>query len=201
MSTTDDDGRRRDGQEPQGPFTFDRHLVLEQLGGWRGMVDARCRPSPSSSPTRRRAAGGHLGAPWARRSWSSSSGWSAGRASSRRSAGCSPSASRWRIAAASGQARDYFGFGIVRNAAIAVVLLGSIPLRRPLVGVIAEFLAPSHLGRHGARTRCRACAAAATAPGPRDHGVRPAGRPSAGPTRSPSGPGGRTGGCCAPTAG
>ena len=22
------------------PVTFDRHLVLEQLGGWRGMVDA-----------------------------------------------------------------------------------------------------------------------------------------------------------------
>jgi hypothetical protein len=50
------------------------------------------------------------------------------------------------LAAASGRARDFFVLGIVRNAAIAVVLLGSIPLRRPLVGVIAEFLAPSHLG-------------------------------------------------------
>jgi hypothetical protein len=50
------------------------------------------------------------------------------------------------LAAASGQARNFFAFGIARNAAIAVVLLGSIPLRRPLVGVIAEFLAPSHLG-------------------------------------------------------
>src|SRR4051794_27651463 len=50
------------------------------------------------------------------------------------------------IAAFSGQARNFFAFGIVRNAAFAVVLLGSIPLRRPLVGVIAEFLAPSHLG-------------------------------------------------------
>ena len=28
------------GAEGQGSFTFDRHLVLEQLGGWRGMVDA-----------------------------------------------------------------------------------------------------------------------------------------------------------------
>src|SRR4051812_50203438 len=27
-----------DGAPP--PLTFDRHLVLEQLGGWRGMVDA-----------------------------------------------------------------------------------------------------------------------------------------------------------------
>jgi hypothetical protein len=50
------------------------------------------------------------------------------------------------IAAYSGQARNFFAFGIVRNAGIALLLLGSIPLRRPLVGVIAEFLAPSHLG-------------------------------------------------------
>ncbi len=50
------------------------------------------------------------------------------------------------IAVASGQARDYFVLGIVRNVGIGVLLLGSIPFRRPLVGVIAEFLAPSHLG-------------------------------------------------------
>jgi hypothetical protein len=29
---------------------------------------------------------------------------------------------------------------------LGVALVGSVPLRRPLVGVIAEFLAPSHLG-------------------------------------------------------
>jgi hypothetical protein len=50
------------------------------------------------------------------------------------------------IAAASGQARDYFVLGILRNGAVGVVLLGSILFRWPLVGVIAEFLAPSHLG-------------------------------------------------------
>jgi len=50
------------------------------------------------------------------------------------------------IAAASGQARDFFVLGIVRNAALGGVLLGSIAFRRPLVGVVAEFLAPSHLG-------------------------------------------------------
>jgi hypothetical protein len=50
------------------------------------------------------------------------------------------------IAAYSGQARDFFVVGILRNAALAAVLLGSIAFRRPLVGVIAEFLAPSHLG-------------------------------------------------------
>jgi len=50
------------------------------------------------------------------------------------------------IAARTGEARDFFVVGIVRNAGIAVVLLGSLLFRRPLVGVIAEFLAPSHLG-------------------------------------------------------
>ncbi len=50
------------------------------------------------------------------------------------------------IAAASGQARDFFVIGILRSTAIGVVLLGSILVRRPLVGVVAEFLAPSHLG-------------------------------------------------------
>src|SRR4051794_25081472 len=50
------------------------------------------------------------------------------------------------IAAASGEARDFFVLGILRNAAIGVVLIGSIFVRRPLIGVIAEFLAPSHLG-------------------------------------------------------
>jgi hypothetical protein len=50
------------------------------------------------------------------------------------------------IAARTGQARDYFVLGIVRNAGIGVVLLGSLPVRWPLVGVVAEFLAPSHLG-------------------------------------------------------
>jgi hypothetical protein len=56
------------------------------------------------------------------------------------------------LAAASGEARNFFALGIVRNGAIAVVLLGSIPLRRPLVGVIAEFLAPSHLGSMAGRS-------------------------------------------------
>jgi hypothetical protein len=50
------------------------------------------------------------------------------------------------IAASSGQARDFFLVGILRNAGIGVILVGSIPFRWPLIGVIAEFLAPSHLG-------------------------------------------------------
>jgi hypothetical protein len=56
------------------------------------------------------------------------------------------------ISAASGQARDFFVLGIVRNAALGAVLLASIALRRPLVGVIAEFLAPSHLGAMAAHS-------------------------------------------------
>jgi hypothetical protein len=50
------------------------------------------------------------------------------------------------IAANTGEARDFFVLGIVRNAAIGVVLLGSVAFRRPLIGYLAEFLAPSHLG-------------------------------------------------------
>jgi FtsH-binding integral membrane protein len=50
------------------------------------------------------------------------------------------------IAARTGEARDFFVLGIVRNAGIGVVVLGSLLVRRPLVGVVAEFLAPSHLG-------------------------------------------------------
>jgi hypothetical protein len=56
------------------------------------------------------------------------------------------------IAAASGQARNYFVPGIIRNAVIGVVLLGSVPVRWPLVGVAAEFLAPSHLGSMASHT-------------------------------------------------
>jgi hypothetical protein len=50
------------------------------------------------------------------------------------------------IAAGSGHARDFFVFGILRNAVVGAVLVLSVPLRRPLIGVLAEFLVPSHLG-------------------------------------------------------
>src|SRR4051794_41868985 len=43
MSTTDDEGQpppAASAEPAAAPFTFDRHLVLDQLGGWRGMVDA-----------------------------------------------------------------------------------------------------------------------------------------------------------------
>ncbi|MCF6743573.1 DUF3159 domain-containing protein [Blastococcus sp. KM273128] len=56
------------------------------------------------------------------------------------------------IAANTGEARDFFVLGIVRSLVVGVVLLGSIPFRWPLVGVVAEFLAPSHLGSMAAHS-------------------------------------------------
>ena len=78
------------------------------------------------------------------------------------------------IAAASGQARNFFVPGIVRNVVIGVVLLGSLAVRRPLVGVVAEFLSPSHLG----------AMASPSLPGLRRQGQPP-------PPVAPPGPGGR----------
>ena len=125
---------------------FDRHLVLEQLGGWRGMIDASL---PTVAFVVANAIGGLAAGVWAalgiallifvlrlvRRE-------SVQQAVS----GLLAIGVAVAIAAASGQARDFFVVGILRNAVVGVALVGSVPLRRPLVGVIAEFLAPSHLG-------------------------------------------------------
>jgi hypothetical protein len=133
---------------PEGPpgLSFDRHLVLEQLGGWRGMVDATL---PTLAFIVANAANGLRTGIWAalgaallvfvlrlvRRETVQQA-----------ISGLVAVGVAVAIAAASGQARDFFVLGIVRNALIGVVLLGSIAVRRPLVGVVAEFLAPSHLG-------------------------------------------------------
>jgi len=130
---------------PEPPL-FDRHLVLEQLGGWRGMVDATL---PTVAFIVANALDGLRTGIWAalgaallifllrliRRE-------SVQQAVS----GLLGVGIAVDIAAASGQARDFFVVGILRNAAVGAILLGSIAVRRPLVGVIAEFLAPSHLG-------------------------------------------------------
>ena len=110
------------------------------------------------------------------------------------------------IAAFTGQARDFFVLGIVRNAVIGVVLLGSIAVRRPLVGVVAEWLAPSHLGAMATHSlpglRSRVDRARAALHHGRRAIRRSTRRPAAGtPTRCPSGTGATTRGCCAPTAG
>jgi hypothetical protein len=148
VGTTDDEGPdavKVAADSPPG-LTFDRHLVLEQLGGWRGMLDATL---PTLAFIVANAVNGLRTGIWAalgaaflvfvlrlvRRE-------SVQQAVS----GLFAVGIAVAIAAASGQARDFFVLGIVRNAVIGVVLLGSIAVRRPLVGVIAEFLAPSHLG-------------------------------------------------------
>jgi hypothetical protein len=139
-------GQPADDAEPTPGPLFDRHLVLEQLGGWRGMLDA-------SLPTVAFVIGNSLGGlvPGI---------WAAGVAAllvfllrlvrresiQQAMSGLFAVAVAVAIAFYTGQARDFFVFGIVRNAAIAVVLLASVPLQRPLVGYAAEFLAPSHLG-------------------------------------------------------
>jgi hypothetical protein len=148
-SSPDDRGDARD-EVPA--LVFDRHLVLDQLGGWRGMLDATL---PTLAFILANAWGGLQIGIWAaigaalvvfllrlvRRE-------SVQQAIS----GLFAVGIAVAIAAASGQARDFFVFGIVRNAAIGLVLLGSVLIRRPLIGVIAEFLAPSHLGTLAAST-------------------------------------------------
>src|SRR3954471_23655677 len=134
-------------REPGGSMlTFARHLVLAQLGGWRGMLDATL---PTVAFIVANALGGLKIGIWTAlgvavlvfllrivRRESVQQGVS----------GLIGVGIAVAIAAASGQARDFFVVGILRNAAIGVVLLGSIPVRWPLIGVLAEFLAPSHLG-------------------------------------------------------
>jgi len=130
----------------EAPVAFDRHLVLEQLGGWRGMLDATL---PTLAFIVANSIGGLRIGIWAalgaallvfllrlvRRE-------SVQQAVS----GLFAVGIAVAIAAATGQARDFYVPGILRNAGLGVLLLGSVVLRRPLIGVIAEFLAPSHLG-------------------------------------------------------
>jgi hypothetical protein len=134
------------GEQVDAPVTFDRHLVLEQLGGWRGMVDATL---PTVAFIVANSLGGLRTGVWA------ALGAAllvfllrlARRESVQQAvSGLFAVGIAVAIAAASGQARDFFVLGILRNAALGGVLLASIAVRRPLVGVIAEWLAPSHLG-------------------------------------------------------
>lgn len=140
-----------DGPGDRG-VTFDRHVVLDQLGGWRGMVDATL---PTVAFIVANAVGGLTVGIWAaaacavllfllrlvRRE-------SVQQAVS----GLFAVAVAVAVAAYSGQARNFFAIGILRNAVIGVVLLGSLPFRRPLVGVLAEWLSPSHLGAMASHT-------------------------------------------------
>lgn len=133
-------------REAPDPLAFDRHLVLQQLGGWRGMLDATL---PTVAFIVANAIDGLRTGIWA--ALGTASLVFLLRLVRRESvqqavSGLFGVGIAVAIAAASGQARDFFVVGILRNAAVGVILLGSVALRRPLVGVIAEFLAPSHLG-------------------------------------------------------
>ncbi|MGZ4621149.1 MAG: DUF3159 domain-containing protein [Blastococcus sp.] len=159
-----------EGTADTGPLLgFDREVVLEQLGGWRGMVDASL---PTVAFVVANIWGGLRAGVWA------ALGLAlvvfALRLIRRESvqqavSGLFAVGVAVAIAAASGQARDFFVFGILRNAVIGVVLVASIPIRRPLVGVFAEFLAPSHLGAmagHSFPSLRRRVVAATTDAGP-----------------------------------
>ncbi|WP_254781636.1 DUF3159 domain-containing protein [Modestobacter sp. DSM 44400] len=131
---------------PESRPAFDRHVVLGQLGGWRGMLDATL---PTVAFIVANGIGGLRPGIWAAlgaavlvfllrlvRRESVQQGIS----------GLFAVAVAVAIAARSGEARDFFAVGLIRNAGLGIVLLGSVLVRWPLVGVIAEFLAPSHLG-------------------------------------------------------
>jgi hypothetical protein len=135
--------RRTDGD---APVTFDRRLVLESLGGWRGMLDATV---PTVAFLVGNSIAGLRAGIWA--ALGAALLLFVLRLARRESvqqavSGLFAVGIAVVIAAASGEARGFFVLGIVRNAAIGVVLLASVAVRRPLVGVVAEFLAPSHLG-------------------------------------------------------
>ena len=143
---SDEHGSSPPPARDDGAVTFDRHLVLEQLGGWRGMVDATL---PTIAFIVANSAAGLRAGIWAAvagavlvflvrlvRRESVQQAFS----------GLFAVGIAVAIAANSGEARDFFALGIIRNAAIGVILLGSVALRRPLIGYLAEFLAPSHLG-------------------------------------------------------
>ncbi len=133
------------GGEESAPL-FDRQMVLDQLGGWRGMIDATL---PTVAFVVANSIAGLRAGIWA-------AGVAAVlifllRAVRRESvqqalSGLVGVAIAVAIAAYTGQARDYFVPGIIRNTIIAFLLWGSVLLRRPIVGYVAEFLAPSHLG-------------------------------------------------------
>ncbi|MEI4271464.1 DUF3159 domain-containing protein [Klenkia sp. LSe6-5] len=127
-------------------LVVDRHLVLDSLGGWRGMVDVSL---PTVAFVVANGLGGLTVGIWAALG---AAVLVFGLRLLRREtvqqavSGLIGVAIAVAIARVSGEARDFFVLGLVRNAGLGVVLLGSVLVRWPLVGVAAEFLAPSHLG-------------------------------------------------------
>ncbi|MDK3256433.1 DUF3159 domain-containing protein [Blastococcus capsensis] len=142
----DDQDHRADPGADAPRSMFAREELLSQLGGWRGMVDATL---PTLTFVVANGIGGLRTGIWA------AVGAAAlvfvlrlvRRESTQQAvSGLFGVAIAVAIAAASGEARNFYAPGIIRNAGIGVVLLVSVLVRWPLVGVVAEFLSPSHLG-------------------------------------------------------
>jgi hypothetical protein len=180
MTSGADESPAASHEDDDSSVVFDRHLVLEQLGGWRGMVDATL---PTVAFIVAKGLGGLSAGIWAALGLAVVIfGLRLVRRESVQQAvsGLFAVGIAVGIAALTGEARDFYVPGILRNAALTLVLLGSIVVRRPLVGVIAEFLAPSHLG-------------AMAAPGSALPGLRSrAARARAAHARAVLDPGGRT---------
>lgn len=129
-----------------------RDLVLDSLGGWRGFVDAGL---PALAFVIANAIGGLTPAIWA--------GGLAGalvflirlvRKENLQQAfsGLIGLALCIFIARQTGEAKDFFVFGIIRSGVVALVLLVTVVLRRPLVGYVWNFFSPIEGGwRNDAR--------------------------------------------------
>lgn len=128
--------------DPAAEQTAIRDVVLESLGGWRGFVDAAL---PSLAFIVANAIGGLNPAVWA--------GAVAGvlifavRLATR--AGLQQAFSGLLglaicvfIAKQTGEAKDFFAFGIIRSGVLGLALLVSVVLRRPLAGYVWNFFSP-----------------------------------------------------------
>ncbi|MGY2082513.1 DUF3159 domain-containing protein [Blastococcus sp. SYSU DS0539] len=149
----DGEQERPAGPDADAPVSlFDRDQLLAQLGGWHGMVDATL---PTVAFVVANGIAGLRTGIWA--AVASAVVVFVLRLARRQSVqqavgGLFAVGIAVAIAANTGQARDFFVLGIVRSLVVGVVLLGSIPFRWPLVGLVAEFLAPSHLGSMAAHS-------------------------------------------------
>lgn len=142
-SDLDADGPERDDRGGRTAAPDMRTMVLDSLGGWRGFLDAGL---PSLAFVIANAVSGLTPAIWA--------GSIAGglvfllrlvRRESLQQAvsGLLGLALCIFIAWQTGHAKDFFVVGIIRSAAVAVLLLVSVAIRRPLVGYAWSFFSPS----------------------------------------------------------
>lgn len=135
-------------QQPPEPATGRppaavRELVIESIGGWRGLIDSGL---PAAAFVVANVIGGLQPAIWA------GVGaalliflWRLARRQSLRQAisGVLVVAICVLIAKFTGQARGFFLLGIVRSGILGLIFVGSAAVRWPLVGVIWNFFSPS----------------------------------------------------------